>query len=234
MDQQSIPLGSPPPPSRWEPSRIHTSSSPGGRPPLLPAVLPALPESVGTIVWLSSFTSKAAGGGGRLGQGTETEPHFATLGGRSGRWGDASRTYLPWSWARCFVSWGYNFLLCATGSVTFTLRVNGERRWSTQQVLRLTPHPPPPHFPLVPARCMPRRAPTPSATPDRRQTPFPYPARLGPGLGSRMPRASGSQSADNYCPCVSACGKQGQGLWRGPGWGSDSHVSWWRRGWARA
>lgn len=178
MDQQSIPLGSPPPPSRWEPSRIHTSSSPGGRPPLLPAVLPALPESVGTIVWLSSLTSKAAGGGGRLGQGTETEPHFATLGGRSGRWGDASRTYLPWSWARCFVSWGYNFLLCATGSVTFTLRVNGERRWSTQQVLRLTP-------PLPPSASTLHASPRPDSFRHSRQAAdtFPLPRAAWPGAG---------------------------------------------------
>lgn len=54
-----------PQPVGTEPACIHTSSSPGGRSPLLPGVLPALLVLVGSVFWLSSLMCKAAEGRGK-------------------------------------------------------------------------------------------------------------------------------------------------------------------------
>lgn len=92
-----------------------------------------------------AFIIHGQGGWGRgnaLGQGQELSPILLPLGAAVEGGENASPTYLPGSWAHGFVSWGYNFLLCAIEIITFILRVNGERRWSTQQVLKLS-HPPP-------------------------------------------------------------------------------------------
>lgn len=54
-----------PQPVGTEPACIQTSSSPGGRSPLLPGVLPALLVLVGSVFWLSSLMCKAAEGRGK-------------------------------------------------------------------------------------------------------------------------------------------------------------------------
>lgn len=132
MDQQSIPLGSPSAPQPVG-TVLHSYVFPTWWAVPTPACSPPSTPRVGGRDLLASIIH-VQGGWGRgdtLGKGQKLSPILPPLGATVEDGGNASPTYLPWSWARCFVSWGYNFLLCAMGIITFILRVDGERRWST-------------------------------------------------------------------------------------------------------